>query len=240
MTLAEAFRSIHFRYIQPHTNIQQFLGLIRILQLQPFFDRWNTVVPFLSSERWKSLQSLSCMPKMSTFAVGAIVNECVRRMPTDACYLNIGTWRGYSLFAGMAENTDKQCIGVDSFVQFGEPRAAFLRDFQKLRSAHHSFFDVDWREYMQKKHTEKIGVLFYDGAHDEQSQFDAMVDADPFIIHHGIIIVDDTNWAGPKDAVTHFLQEKKNYRCVFEHGTASNCHPTFWNGIMVLEKISDH
>lgn len=238
MTLEEAFRSIRFRSIQPHTNIQQFLGLIRILQLQPFFDRWNTVVPFLSSERWTLLQSLSFMPKMSTFAVGAIVNECVRRMPNDTCYLNIGTWRGYSLFAGMVGNRDARCIGVDSFVQFGGPRTAFLRDFQKLCSAHHSFFDMDWYDYMHSHHTEKIGVLFYDGAHDEKSQFDAMIEADPFIIENGIIIVDDTNWSGPKDAVAHFLQEKKNYHCIFEHETTSNCHPTFWNGIMVLQKKS--
>lgn len=175
---------------------------------------------------------------MSTLAVGAVIQESVRRMPSDACYLNIGVWRGFSLFAGMAANQDKHCIGVDSFIQFGGPRRRFLRRFARLRSSSHQFFDTDWRLYMKHQHTGKIGVLFYDAAHDEQSQFDALVISDPLIIQGGIIIIDDTNWGEPRNAVLRFLEQNKGYRIIFDVRTAANCHPTFWNGLMVLEKCS--
>lgn len=241
MSLAEALATVSFRYLQPLQAIPRWISpfLTHSFSLpQCIFDRWNTVIPFLDSSRLRALKRAATMRKMSTLAVGAIICECVRRMPSDSCYLNIGTWRGFSLFAGMAGNPEKHCIGVDSFVQFGGPRRTFLRRFQKLRSTSHHFFDVDWRQYMQLQHTAKIGVLFYDAAHDEKSQLDALIMSDPLIIMGGIIIVDDTNWDEPRNAVQRFLEQNKGYRILFDQRTSGNCHPTFWNGLIVLEKCS--
>ena len=137
----------------------------------------------------------------------------------------------------MAANSDKHCIGVDSFSEFGGTRDEFERRFLQLGSEHHEFFQSDWKEYM-KKHTAKIGVFFYDAEHDEKNQFDAMMLATPFIVPGGIIIVDDANWAGPSNAVKSFLSQNMNYTCIFEQKTACNCHPTFWNGLVILQKCS--
>lgn len=240
MTLQDACRSIHFRFLKPSTPLPEMIRalLIRVFQMpQCLLDRLNTVVPFLDNSRARALRRASRMQKMSTYAVGAIINEAVRQMPEGTCYLNIGTWKGFSLFAGMAGNPDRSCIGVDSFVEFGGPREIFLRRFQRLRTKCHEFFDADWRAYM-KTHTRTIGVFFYDAAHDQQSQFDSLMIADPFIVPGGVIIVDDTNWPGPRDAVKAFLSQKKNYELVFDQTTAGNCHPTFWNGVMILRKCS--
>lgn len=240
MSLSEALHSVRFRTLQPLRPAPKILRpfLTHGFRTVPWIcEHLNTVAPFLGSARRKALRRASFMRKMSTFAVGAVINECVRRMPDDSCYLNIGTWRGFSLFAGMAENPTKHCIGVDSFVEFGGPRKSFFRRFQTLKSDRHEFFESDWREYMTR-HTEKIGVFFYDAAHDEKSQFDALVIADPFIVPDGIMIIDDTNWSGASDAVKAFLSHKKNYRLLFEQLTADNCHPTFWNGISVIQKCS--
>lgn len=173
---------------------------------------------------------------MSTVAIGAIINECVREMPENACYLNIGTWYGYSLFAGMAGNSGKRCIGVDSFQQFGQPQVAFRRRFEKQRSDRSVFYEMDWRRYMHEIHREKIGVLFYDASHDEENQYASLVCCDPFIIDGGIVLIDDTNWTGPRDGTRHFLDEHPNYKIIFSIATPWNCHPTFWNGLMILRK----
>lgn len=241
MSLADTLSTISFRYLQPLQSIPRWVSpfFTHSLSLpQRILDRCNTITPFLDSDRLCALRKAAQIRKMSTLAVGAVIQECVRRMPSDTCYLNIGVWRGFSLFAGMAANSDKRCIGVDSFVQFGGPRKQFLRRFSDLRSASHKFFDSDWREYMKTTHTEMIGVLFYDAAHDEKSQFDALVMSDPFIVIGGIIIVDDTNWGEPRNAVQRFLEHKTQYRVLFDKRTSGNCHPTFWNGLMVLEKCS--
>lgn len=241
MSLAETLATVSFRYLQPLQPVPRWISpfLTHSFSLpQRIFDRWNTDIPFLDANRLTSLRKSAKLRKMSTLAVGAVINECVRRMPNDACYLNIGTWMGYSLFAGMAANPEKRCIGVDSFVQFGGPRSTFLCHFTKLRSASHTFFDADWRQYMRTQHTGKIGVLFYDAAHDEESQFDALILSHPLIISGGIIIIDDTNWDHPRNAVQRFLSQTKSYRLVLDQRTAGNCHPTFWNGLMVLEKCS--
>ncbi len=172
---------------------------------------------------------------MSTIAIGAILNECVREMPEDACYLNIGTWYGYSLFSGMIGNAGKWCIGVDSFEQFDHPKSECLRRFEELRSDRHVFHVTDWRQYMEK-HTQKIGVLFYDADHSETCQYESLLLCDPFIIEGGIVVVDDTNWTGPRRATERFLRDHNNYEVLFDVATFCNCHPTFWNGLMVLRK----
>lgn len=193
----------------------------------------------MDPERLRKLRKVSRMKKMSTLAIGAILNECVREMSPNACYLNIGTWYGYSLFAGMVGNEGKRCIGVDSFEQFDHPRAACLQRFAELRSDRHTFHAMDWRRYLAEKHAEKIGVLFYDATHDEKNQYEALLQCDPWIVAGGIVLIDDTNWGGPRDGTQRFLREHRNYELLCDMPTSCNGHPTFWNGLMVLRKISN-
>jgi len=176
------------------------------------------------------------MRKMSTVAVGAFVNRFVASLPPDQAYLNIGVWRGYSLFVGMLGNPGKRCIGVDNFVQFGGPRRQFLRRFEQYRSPCHQFFDMDWRAYFAREHRGLIGIYFYDAEHDEHSQFQALELAAPFMAPGGIILIDDTNWDGPRKALVTFLSAHPEYELLYDISTAGNCHPTYWNGLMVARK----
>lgn len=209
------------------------------IPLQFFFDVFNTVVPFLDPNRLSELRKISRMKKMSTIAIGAIINECVREMPRDACYLNIGTWYGYSLFAGMVGNASRRCIGIDSFEQFGHPKVECLRRFEELRSDRHEFHVSDWRQYMAK-HASEVGVFFYDADHSEDCQYESLLSCHPFIVDGGIVIVDDANWTGPRRATERFLRLHSEYEVLLDVATYCNCHPTFWNGLMILRKKPAH
>ncbi len=240
MDLRDFCHAIRFRFVTPVTKIPAVLRWIlecRIGVLQSLLDHLTKLPPEMERRSVSALRRIGAMPRMSTAAIGAILNECVRRMPGTSCYLNIGVWNGYSLFAGMAGNPEKRCIGVDSFTEFGGPRAAFLRRFGRLRTDHHEFHDSDWHAYMET-HRIPIGVLFYDASHDPESQYAALKAAHPHIIPGGILIVDDWNWEWPKQGTSRFLQEFPEYETVFEQHTSCNGHPTFWNGILVLRKRS--
>lgn len=236
MELEHIFRSIRFRMLQPMMRLPRPIALLleqRIPLLQSAFDSLNTILPVPRD----SVRRLAGVPRMSTIAIGAILSECVRRMPEGSCYLNIGVWHGYTLFAGMVGNPERHCIGVDNFSQFGGPRASFLRRFASLRSPLHEFHDADWREYM-RTHRTPVGVFFYDASHDCESQYEALKAAHPHLISGAIVIVDDWNWGGPREGTERFRSEFPGYEVIFEQRTSCNAHPTFWNGIVVLRKCS--
>lgn len=192
-------------------------------------DRWNP-------ERRKILRKLFAVPKMSTVAIGAFVNRLVESLPPDQAYLNIGVWYGYSLFAGMLGNPEKRCIGVDTFRYFSGPRRQFLRRFHRYRSPHHEFFAMDWRQYFVRGHHGSIGLLFYDAEHDYESQHQALTAAAPFLAPGAYILVDDTNEDSPRRALVDFLMAHPDIELLYDISTAGNCHPTYWNGLMVARK----
>ncbi len=240
MDLHSLCHSFRFRVITPQTRIRGILRTFiesRIGILQALFDRFTVLPSTMHPARVAALRRLQCVPRMSTIAIGAILSEAVRQIPGSACFLNIGVWNGYTFFAGMAENPEKRCIGVDNFSEFGGPRSAFMRRFTRFRTPSHEFHDTDWREYM-REHRVPIGVFFYDASHDSESQYEALKAAHPHLIPGALILVDDWNWQSPREGTERFLREFPGYETIFEQRTPCNAHPTFWNGIVVLRKCS--
>lgn len=176
---------------------------------------------------------------MSTLAVAAIINQAVARMPEGRKCVNVGVWHGFTFLAAMAHNPDKICVGIDNFATFGGPRNAFLERFHAHRSPNHHFYDVSYEEYFARIHEGPIGVYLYDGSHNYTNQLRGLQAAEPFLAAGSIVMVDDTNWAPPRRAVTDFMAAGQNrYRLLYDVKTRSNCHPTLWNGLMVFEKIA--
>lgn len=200
-------------------------------------DVLNTALP--ENSVLDSRHELHGIPRMATVAFSTLLNALVRNMPSQACYLNIGVWNGYSFLSGIIGNPTRTCIGVDNFSQFGGPRAQFLQRFEQYRSESSSFFDMDYRDYFER-HEGEIGVYLFDGPHDYQHQYDALKLAHPFMAAGGIILVDDTNWHGPREATLDFLKEHSgSYELILDIRTKQNGHPTWWNGLLALERLHD-
>jgi len=202
------------------------------------FDILNTILPenenIINIEKLKELCKI---PRMSTFANGVIINKFVNDMPEDQAYVNVGVWQGFSFLAGLINNNNKKCIGIDNFSEFGGPRTEFLRRFNVLKSEIHSFYDMDYKFFFKKKCHDPIGVYFYDGAHDYNNQMTGLKIAEPFFAENAIILIDDTNWSEPYNATLDFINERKDlYEIIFDVKTAFPGHPTFWNGLMILRK----
>ncbi|MCS7212904.1 MAG: class I SAM-dependent methyltransferase [Candidatus Calescibacterium sp.] len=157
--------------------------------------------------------------------------------------MNIGVWCGFSLISGMVGNPNKICIGVDNFSQFsdtlfGHPRDIFSKFFQIYGTNHHSFFEMDYVDYFRRVHKDFIGFYYYDGEHSYENQLKSLELADPYLKEGGIILVDDTNLEDVSKATYDFIRKTgRRYEIIFQRKTAQNEHITFWNGIMVLQKI---
>lgn len=143
----------------------------------------NTRFPEHRALITRSLWRLARVPALSTFTLAGILNEAVRQMAPDECYVNVGTWQGFSLFAGMLGNPARRCVGIDNFSEltgpeFGTVRETFLRRFEAWRSPAHEFFEGDYVDYFEREHRGRIGVYLYDGEHSFENQLRGLEVAD--------------------------------------------------------------
>jgi hypothetical protein len=237
----EYLNNIRFHYIKPDTPILPigFGRFTQKLKLGTKFEVFNTRFPSNGRQLKRLLQDIFYIPKMSTCAIGGLINEGVRQMPSDHAFVNVGVWKGYTLFAGMAGNDDKVCIGVDNFTEFGDPKDAFCENFERYRSLQHHFFEMGYRDYFVQEHQRPIGFYIYDGEHSYENQLNGLQVAEPFFGENCIILIDDANYDEVQQGTADFIAHSQNhYEVIFSQTTFCNAHPTFWNGIIMLQRVS--
>jgi hypothetical protein len=98
---------------------------------------------------------------------------------------------------------------------------------------------MDYRDYFQKVHSGMIGFYIYDGDHSYENQLEGLQIADPFLAKDALVLIDDTNTPAARQATFDFISQKKGeYQLLLDEPTTRNCHPTFWNGIMIVQKTA--
>jgi hypothetical protein len=238
MNFEDYIQNISFKFMGPQTYFKGFGKISRGLNLVGIsLEVMNTNLPENRKAMVANLIALLKIPRMSTFAIGAIINKGISDMSREQCFLNVGVWHGFSYLSGMINNQMKTCIGVDNFSEFGGPRDQFYERYLASRSPAHQFFEMDYKHYLKEKHTGKIGFYIYDGEHDYANHLLGLRLAEPYFSDDCIILVDDTNVDEPRCATLDFMRKSKNrYKILLDIQTLFNRHPTFWNGIMVLKK----
>lgn len=205
-----------------------------LLDADAFVLEWaNTTFPPEQASQKSSLEQIADMPKMSTLAIGAIINSAVSHMPAGQAFVNVGVWHGYSFLAGLHGNQDKPSTGIDNFSQFGGPKDEFTARFEAQSSPQHSFVESDYRDFF-RGFSDPIGVYIYDGEHTYESQVEGLRVAEPLMEDGCIVIVDDANWRRPRKATYDFIANSSRDYSVLLDIRTSGQHPTFWNGILVL------
>ena len=242
MEVEEFIRGLAFKKIQPDTPLSELerIPVFRKPDLESVkLEIENTILPDRQTVLKESLYKICLLPRMSTFAIGCIINQAVYLMPRECAYVNVGVWHGFTFFAGMVNNPGKKCIGIDNFSEFNGPRKKFLLRFTQYKSPCHFFYNMDYEDYFQRVHRELIGVYMYDGAHDYDNQLKGLRLAEPYFSRGCIILVDDINWEEPRSATLDFINDSsREYEIILDKQTSENRNPTWWNGVMILKKIS--
>ena len=242
MSYSEYISGVSFRFIQPHTLVPS--GFRGSGALAKVLERFNVVLGLLNTrlpDDERQMKTRLCeickIPRMSTFAIGAMVNRAVSHLPDGQAFVNVGVWNGFTLLSGMVNNPQKTCIGIDNFSESGSPREAFNERFNKYKSENHYFYDMDYEEYFSTIHKEPIGFYIYDGNHTYENQLRGLEVAEPCFAENCIILIDDTNWSEPRQGTRGFISKSSyGYRVLLDQNTRSNRHPTFWNGVMILQR----
>lgn len=116
------------------------------------------------------------------------------------CYLEVGTYQGKSLIAALLGNDGRAAIACDNFSEFDTPDNPANLTILKQNLSRYGMannirlYNEDFRSLFGRWKAENlpaVGVYFYDGAHDEASQCDAIRTVEPLLADQALVIVDD-------------------------------------------------
>ncbi len=173
-----------------------------------------------------------------------LLNLAYGLLPADEAYLEVGTYHGKSLISAMLSNPPRTTYACDNFSEFDVNSFNITKDnllqygLQNLVT----FYDMNFRNIYTPTHLPcKLGVYFYDGAHDYQSQFDAIALVEPFLADEALAIVDD--WRFGLDSGSYACEatldatEKSpnEWKLLYELKARFNGdRKLWWNGVGVL------
>jgi hypothetical protein len=131
------------------------------------------------------------------------INNLLEAIP-DPRYLEIGVWQGSTLCSALFEN-EITATCVDNWSEFDGPFDKFLTNLAKFKDQSRvTFIEKGYRE-VDFHHLGLFNVYLFDGPHEYQDQFDAIMMADPALEPSFVLIVDDWNWeearCGTMDAI---------------------------------------
>lgn len=179
---------------------------------------------------------------MSTVRVYAIINAIVSCMVEGENYVEVGMYQGGSTISALLGNLAR-AIGVDNFAEFTGTNSMdrTKANLEKFGVADRiTLHDKGFKEFFAElPATFPIHVYYYDGAHDEQTQYEGMEAAWPHLRHGSIVIVDDYTYPEVQRAVNRFVANHFNtVKFLFMFDPIYNTDPTWWNGCVVL-RVTD-
>jgi len=261
LLINEIFNKIEFK-IQSDKNIRkQYIYRIKkriykFLNNEKNFINSNTIFRNIDKEEKEAINKLALIDTMSKISIGFIINQICKSLDSKGVYLNIGIWRGFSMFAGML-NTNCEVYGVDNFsfnynegnnslnniVEEKKAREYFFAHLKKFQDEKkHFFFDMDYKKFftLWEKKKKAIDFYYYDGEHSYDNQYQNLIIANNFFKRGTIILVDDYNEDNVEKATLDFVAKfDSDFKILKEIKTANKyIHPTYANGIVLIEKIN--
>jgi hypothetical protein len=140
-----------------------------------------------------------------------LLNRAVRELPNDnsECYFEVGTFQGKSIVGAALGNEQKTLVACDNFSLFDSPVAPenknkLLANLDRYGlGSRVRFYDMDFLALVRQWSQEglpPVGVYFYDGAHDEGSQYRGIHEVEPILADRAIVLVDDWRHAADSNS----------------------------------------
>lgn len=226
------------RQIEPLTKSgARFARLRRLFErigLMPSMDPCPAVAGMASPKKLKLLNLAgACLPSQRS-----------------ECYVEVGTFQGKSLISALVGNPHALGVACDDFSLFDNPSEP--KNFKALQENIRShglndrvrFFNQDFRAFLQAWPTLGLppaGVYFYDGAHDEESQYLGIELAEPILADEALVLVDDWRYAPDSDSRAEsgtrraMARSTHEWKLVLELPARWNGdRDLWWNGLAVL------
>lgn len=161
------------------------------------------------------------------------------------CYVEVGTYQGKSLISAVAGAEDRPVYACDNFSEF-QSTNSLDRLYHNLKNYNLAgkirVFNSDFRTIMARNRiAEPVGLYFYDGAHDEQSQYDAIRLIEPLLAAQAVVIVDDWRFAPDSQSYARtgtlraVQESKRSWEMLYELPARFNGDQAmWWNGVAIF------
>jgi predicted O-methyltransferase YrrM len=214
-------------------QVQRFLD-----HLPALYEGWGT--PSVRPRAGQFAEVLARVQGMTSPAVLQLLNAAVGCLEGDEVYAEVGCFQGATLIGALLDHPGRSACAADNF-------SGFDRDGSNRQMLRHNlaafgllervqFFEQDYEEFLPALYGRDVrfGVYFYDGLHDNRSQLLNLLLAAPLLAERALIVLDDSNALGVKQATYDFLAVRPEAQMLLDLPTPGNGHASFWNGLMVL------
>lgn len=173
-----------------------------------------------------------------------LLNLAFSMLPENEAYFEVGTFQGKSLISAQLGNAPRTVYAADNFAEFaGNDYETLWGNLGRYRlQAQVSFHNGDFRDACTPDFLRvPVGLYFYDGAHDLESQYLGIKRVEPFLADDALIFVDDWRY-GPdsrsyaKPGTMQAIQESPHHwQLLYELPARYNGDlALWWNGVGVL------
>jgi protein O-GlcNAc transferase len=175
----------------------------------------------------------------------ALLNLAASLLGPGESYVEVGTYYGASLIGAMRGNQG-DFVAIDLF-SFGPTEVKG----RKLPAASREGLEENLRRFGAEGATilegdafelieggaladRRVGVYYYDGPHDYDSQVRGLRAIEPWLAYEALLVVDDFDWEQVDRATRDYLAAQPRARMLFEIGGAAKGQPQWWEGVAVL------
>jgi len=170
-----------------------------------------------------------------------LINNLIAATP-DARYLEIGSWAGSTACSAMWGNKIKMTC-IENWEHFGGPKDAFFNNVAASKNDDVEFTFIE-NSYENVDYTTvgKFNVYLFDGPHEEEHQYNGIVNVNPALDDVYTLVVDDWNWASVRNGTYNGLAKsnqtivaKIEIRTSFDevHPTLANQNSDWHNGYFI-------
>ncbi len=174
-----------------------------------------------------------------------LLNLAFALLPPDEAYLEVGTFQGKSLLSAMLNNPERPVYAVDNFSEFTDTNCldTTLSNLRRYGlEGKVTFHDGDFRKVFTRAHVpHPVGMYFYDGAHDEESQYEGIRLAEPLLADEALVLVDDWRLAADSGSYAEagtlraMADSPHDWRLLYQLPARRNGDlGLWWNGVGVL------
>ena len=164
-------------------------------------------------------------------------------------YLEIGTWKGSTFISALYNNNPEYHVGIDNWQQFNSSNSVmkeFFDNCNRFLGYAPNFIQTDCFNISPIDFKiENINVYFYDGAHQELDQYNAVAHYYSSLANEFILIVDDYNddfvVSGTKRAIYELKLIVKYEQILPAKRINASGNPfEWWNGLYVAHLQKDN
>jgi protein O-GlcNAc transferase len=188
------------------------------------------------------------VPNLAEENVLALLDLAAGQLSPGESYVEVGTYYGASLIGAMRGNAGAAAdfVAVDAF-RF-EPRTVRGRDLppasragleanlERFGCTGATILEGDAFEVLEggALGNRRVGVYYYDGPHDHDSQVRGLRAVEPWLAEEALLVVDDHDWEQVARATADYLAAQPRARLLVEIPGTDKGYPQWWEGVAVL------